>query len=50
MSRWEAGDGKEDGIAGGAEERHTVVEPIPEAVKAILDKVFCCSEIEPGID
>src|SRR5690242_6319799 len=31
-------------------ERRTVIEPVPEAVEAILYKVFCCSEIEPWID
>ena len=28
----------------------TVVEPIPEAVEAILHKVFCGSKVEPWVD
>jgi hypothetical protein len=28
----------------------TVVEPVPEAVEAMLDQVLCRPEIEPGID
>ena len=36
--------------AGNAEERHTVVEPVPEAVEAVLDKVFRSTEVEPWID
>lgn len=31
-------------------ERLTVIEPVPEAVKAMLDEVFGGAEIEPGID
>lgn len=38
------------GHAGNAAERHTVIEPVPEAVEAILYKVFGCSEVEPGIN
>lgn len=33
-----------------AEARLTIVKPIPETVEAVLDKVFCCSEIEPRVD
>ena len=33
-----------------AAEGHTVIEPVPETVEAILDEVFGCSEVEPGID
>jgi hypothetical protein len=29
---------------------HTVVEPIPEAVESMLDQIFCCSKVEPGIN
>lgn len=29
---------------------HTVIKPIPEAVKPMLYEVFCSSEVEPGID
>lgn len=28
----------------------TVVEPIPERLKAMLNQVFCRPEIEPGIE
>jgi len=28
----------------------TVIKPIPEAVEAILNQVFCGSKIEPRID
>lgn len=28
----------------------TVIEPVPEAVKAMLHKVFGCSEIEPRVN
>ena len=35
-------------------ERHraklTVVEPVPEAVEAVLDQVFGSAEVEPRID
>ena len=31
-------------------ERLTVVKPVPEAVEAMLDEVFCSSKIEPRID
>jgi hypothetical protein len=31
-------------------EKRTVIEPVPEAVEAMLYKVFGCSKIEPGID
>ena len=34
-------------IAGGV---RTVVEPVPEAVEAILNQVFRCSKVEPRID
>lgn len=34
----------------GAEEERTVIEPVPEAVEAILHQVFCGPEVEPGID
>lgn len=30
--------------------RHTVIKPIPEWIEAMLDKVFCCSEVEPRVD
>ena len=36
--------------AGKAEERRTVIEPVPEAVEAVLYKVFCGSEVEPWVD
>lgn len=29
---------------------HTVIEPVPEVGKAILDEVFCGAEVEPRID
>lgn len=28
----------------------TVIEPIPEAMEAILNQVFCCPEVKPRID
>jgi hypothetical protein len=28
----------------------TVIEPIPKFVEAVGDKIFCSSEIEPGIN
>ena len=28
----------------------TVVEPVPEAIEAMLDQVFRCSKVEPWID
>lgn len=28
----------------------TVIEPVPEAVEAMLDQVFCGSKVEPWID
>lgn len=28
----------------------TVVEPIPKAIEAVLDKIFRCPEVEPRID
>jgi hypothetical protein len=28
----------------------TVIKPVPETVEAILDEVFRCSEVEPGIN
>lgn len=31
-------------------EERTVVEPVPEALKAMGDQVFCCAEVEPGVD
>lgn len=30
--------------------QHTVIKPIPETIEPIFDQVFCCSEVEPGID
>lgn len=27
-----------------------VIEPVPEAREAILHQVFCCAEVEPGVD
>ena len=27
-----------------------VVKPVPEVVKAVGDKVFCCAEVEPWVD
>mgnify|MGYP007098512214 CR=1 FL=1 len=32
------------------QEERTVVEPVPEALKAMGDQVFCCAEVEPGVD
>lgn len=29
---------------------HTIIEPIPEAIESMLDKIFCCTKIEPRID
>jgi hypothetical protein len=31
-------------------EQPTIIEPVPKAVEAILDQVFCRSKIEPWID
>lgn len=31
-------------------ELHTVIEPVPELVKTMLNQVFCSSEIKPWID
>lgn len=28
----------------------SIVEPVPEFVEAVGDKVFRCAEVEPGID
>lgn len=32
------------------QEERTVVEPVPEALKAMGDQIFCCAEVEPGVD
>jgi hypothetical protein len=37
-------------VAASAEGKRTVIEPVPEAVEAMLYEVFGCSKIEPGID
>jgi hypothetical protein len=29
---------------------HTVIKPIPKAIESILYQVFCCSEVEPGVN
>jgi len=29
---------------------HTVIEPVPKAVEAMFDEIFCCSKVEPRID
>jgi hypothetical protein len=36
--------------AEGSGGERTVVEPVPEAVEAILNEVLCCPKVEPGID
>ena len=36
--------------SGMSAEEHTVIEPVPEAVESILNKIFRRSKIEPGID
>lgn len=28
----------------------TVIEPVPKIVEAIINQIFRCSEVEPGID
>jgi hypothetical protein len=28
----------------------TVVKPVPEAVEAMLNEVFCCSKVEPRVN
>ena len=35
---------------GGEENRRTIIEPIPEAVKAMLYQVFRGTKIEPRVD
>ena len=43
----------ECGVVGrraGCEGEHTVIEPVPEAVEAILDQILGSSEVEPRID
>jgi hypothetical protein len=37
-------------VATSAEGKHTVIEPVPKLVEAMLDEVFRRSEIEPGIN
>lgn len=32
------------------EQLHTIIEPIPEAIESMLNKIFCCTKIEPRID
>jgi hypothetical protein len=38
------------GVAPAPKGKHTVIEPVPKLVEAMLDEVFRRSEIEPGIN